>query len=162
MQHEISSVFDTVLNQANLDNEYIEQVFDYYREQFVNNKQVQVLSKSLKAKRGISHQSSNIGYCDRTLGSHLSSTRSYEGAAIRGCLMRYGLIKATGHELFRSCVVFPEYEGKKLIGATGIRVAMRIRHWEKDVIRWVKPEPNAYIHQGMALIRQLVDEKTRH
>jgi DNA primase len=48
-----------------------------------------------------------IGYADRTLGPKLPSKESRAGRDIRGRLEALGLFRASGHEHFNGCVVFP-------------------------------------------------------
>src|SRR5262249_39677341 len=48
-----------------------------------------------------------IGYADRTLGLKLPKKDSKSGQAIRERLQEIGLFRATGHEHYSGCVVFP-------------------------------------------------------
>lgn len=60
----------------------------------------------------------DIGFCDRTLGKCIPKCRTPEGAAIRGRLQRSGLVRSSGHELFRGCIVFPTVEDGHIVSAT--------------------------------------------
>ena len=149
-----------VLGQLNLDELNIQQAFEYYRQryqlselaqEFVN--QCSSIDADLKCRTG-------IGYCDRTMGKQIPKARNGEGGSIRGSLLRSGLIRATGHELFRGCVVFPIYhENGNVLSAVGYRVG-RIRRNDNAVIYWHRPEPKAYVETGMSLAKELIREQT--
>ena len=151
-----------VLGQLNLDELNIQQAFEHYRQryqlselaqEFVN--QCGSIDADLKCCTG-------IGYCDRTMGKQIPKARNCEGGRIRGSLLRSGLIRATGHELFRGCVVFPTYhENGNVLSAVGYRVG-RIRRNGSAVIYWHRPEPKAYVETGMSLAKELIREQTYH
>jgi len=151
-----------ILGNVNVDEVYILQVFEYYRQRYLSSKLAQEFVFLSERIPDEIRENTLVGFCDRTLGSQLPGRRTFDGGPIRGCLQRFGLIKASGHELFRGCVVFPEEdENHQFITAVGYRVASRIRRWESPVIYWQKPEPQAFIANGMNSIRQMIHEQTR-
>ncbi len=84
----------------------LRQVLDYYHERLKENPAALAYLK----KRGITAEAIDtfrIGFVDRTLGLRLPQNNRKEGAAIRARLTRLGIIRKTGHEHFRGCVVFP-------------------------------------------------------
>ena len=51
-----------------------------------------------------------IGFVDRTLGHQFPSHQLKAGAEIRKRLKSLGILKASGHELFRGCIVVPFFD----------------------------------------------------
>jgi hypothetical protein len=152
----------SALGQVNLDDAYIRQAFDYYRKRY----QVSELAQRFVANSCIIENefrlNMSIGYCDRTMGRHIPKVKTCEGTVIRGCLQRAGLIRASGHELFRGCVVFPSYhEGGNVISAIGYRMG-RVRKGSKPVVYWHRPQPKAFVDKGMLLARELIHGKAYH
>ncbi|MCP4058045.1 MAG: hypothetical protein GY738_12160 [Pseudoalteromonas sp.] len=151
-----------VLGQLNIDEANIQQAFEYYRQRYQGSEFAKLfvsqncsIDKELKASRG-------IGYCDRTMGKHIPKARTFEGASIRGSLQRSGLVRASGHELFRGCVVFPNYhENGNIISAVGYRIG-RIRSGESAVVYWHRPDPKSFIDIGMSLAKELLHGPAQH
>jgi DNA primase len=151
-----------VLGQLNLDELNIQQAFDYYRARYQQSNSAQAFVANSVIIDDDIKQRDFIGYCDRTMGKHIPKTKTYEGAAIRGSLQRSGLVRASGHELFRGCVVFPMYhENGNVISAIGYRVG-RIRFSDKAIVYWRKPEPNAFVDVGMSFAKELIREQAYH
>ena len=96
------------------------------------------------------------------MGRNIPRAKTAEGAAIRGSLQRVGLIKATGHELFRGCVVFPTYNNNgTVISAVGYRIG-RVRSGDKTVVYWRRPEPKAFVDAGMSFAKELLHGQAYH
>jgi len=151
-----------VLGQINLDNLYIRQTFDYYQQRFnLSSFAKHFVSSSCRIAEE-HRESLDIGFCDRTMGKNIPKCRTPEGAAIRGSLQRCGLVRASGHELFRGCIVFPTLDNDGgVISAVGYRVG-RIRGSSKTIVYWHKPEPKAFVGVGMAFAKELIHEKAYH
>ncbi|GFD82385.1 hypothetical protein KUL118_52470 [Tenacibaculum sp. KUL118] len=151
-----------VLGQISLDAMNIQQVFGCYRQSFLTSiKAQQFVRDTCKIEEEFKSQI-GIGYCDRTMGKKIPKVRSPEGAAIRGSLQRCGLIRATGHELFRGCIVIPTVDSDgSIISAVGYRLG-RIRNGDKPVVYWHKPEPKAYVESGMSYAKELIHGQTYH
>jgi DNA primase catalytic core len=84
----------------------LRQVLDYYHERLKENPAALAYLK----KRGITAEAVatfRIGFVDRTLGLRLPQKNRKEGAEMRERLTRLGLLRDTGHEHLRGCVVFP-------------------------------------------------------
>jgi len=91
---------------AKEDAELMEQAIAYYQERLG---QTPAALEYLR-QRGISDEAVahfGLGYADRTLGLRLPEKNRKDGAAIREHLQRIGLYRASGHEHFNGCVVFP-------------------------------------------------------
>lgn len=146
-----------LLGQLNLDAMYLQQMFDFYHQRYLQSelaKQFVAASPRINAEL---RTCSLIGFCDRTLGKELPERRTFDGGAIRGSLQRQGLLMTSGHERFRGCVVFPELDAEqRIVAAVGFRVAVRLRHWDKPVVRWHKPEPGFYQQQGFNTVKELI------
>jgi hypothetical protein len=152
----------SVLGQINLDDLYIRQTFDYYQQQFnLSPRARQFVSSSCRIADEYG-ESLDIGYCDRTMGKNIPKCKTPEGAAIRGSLQRCGLVRASGHELFRGCIVFPTLDDVgNVISAVGYRVG-RIRGGSKAIVYWHKPDPKAFVDVGMAFAKELINAKAYH
>ena len=108
----------SVLGQINLDDLYIQQAFEHYQRQFACS---DIAQKFVHMNCLIEDQTQHIndvGFCDRTLGKCIPKCRTPEGAAIRGSLQRSGLVRSSGHELFRGCIVFPTIDSGQIVSAT--------------------------------------------
>ena len=151
-----------VLGQINLDDLHIKQVFEYYEQRYIQSELAQQFVKSSCRIDNQIGDSTVIGYCDRTMGKSIPKCRTSEGAAIRGSLQRCGLVRSSGHELFRGCIVFPLLDNDgNVMSAIGYRVG-RIRGGHKAIVYWHKPEPKAFVDVGMAFAKELINAKTYH
>ena len=151
-----------VLGQINLDELNIKQVFDYYQQRYQASHLAQQFVVSSCLIDDEFKCCLRIGLCDRTMGTNIPKARTPEGASIRGSLQRCGLIRATGHELFRGCIVIPTVDNNgSIISAVGYRIG-RIRNGDKPVVYWHKPEPKAYVETGMSYAKELIYGQTYH
>ncbi len=151
----------SVLGQINLDDLYIRQAFEHYHRQFTYSDMAQKFVHMNCLVDEHLQNLDDIGFCDRTLGKSIPKCRTPEGAAIRGSLQRSGLVRSSGHELFRGCIVFPTLEDGQIISATGYRVG-RIRGGDKAIVYWHKPEPKAFVDSGMNFAKELIHGQTYH
>lgn len=53
-----------------------------------------------------------LGYCDRTLGFKIPKANRKAGAAIRGQLLRLGILRDSGHEHLRGSLIVPVFDEK--------------------------------------------------
>ncbi len=60
-----------------------------------------------------------VGVADRTLGLRLPERNRVHGAELRAQLMRLGVLRPSGHEALRSCVVVPLRTGDQIVGWFG-------------------------------------------
>ena len=158
----ITNSYLDVLGQINLDELHIRQAFEYYQARYQKSKLVQ---RFVTASFSVDDDVKNavmMGYCDRTMGKHIPNVRTPEGAAIRGSLQRCGLIRSTGHELFRGCIVLPTAgDNGCIISAIGYRVG-RVRGGGKSIVYWRKPEPKAFVDAGLLFAKELIHGQTYH
>lgn len=151
-----------VLGQINLDDLHIQQAFDYYQQCYRLSSAAQEFVASSCRIVDEFRADLDLGFCDRTMGASIPKARTPEGAAIRGSLQRAGLIRSTGHELFRGCVVIPTVDSNGcIISAMGYRIG-RIRNGDKPVVYWHKPEAKAYVESGMSFAKELIHGQTYH
>jgi len=155
--------FANVIGQLSLDDIHISQAFEYYRQCYHQSELARdFVDNSERIPQSV-RQNDFVGFCDRTMGKSIPPRRSFEGGAIRGALQRCGLVRASGHELFRGCVVFPSMnEAGEIVSAIGYRVAPRIREWDKPVVVWTRPSPQDFEVKGMNVARELIHAKTVH
>jgi DNA primase catalytic core len=110
--------------------EQLKQVVDYYHETLKQSPE----ALAYLGERGIGSTEAidyfQLGYSNRTLGYHIPLKNRNEGASIRGNLEKAGVIRKTGHELFRGSVVIPvldetgrvlEMYGRKIKAASRYR-----------------------------------------
>lgn len=99
------------LDPAADDQKLLAQVIDYYHAG---------LKKTTEAldylrKKGITNPEAlsrfHLGYSDRSLGTKLPSHHVKAGRVIRERLQQVGLYRASGHEHFAGCIVFPVLAG---------------------------------------------------
>jgi DNA primase len=122
----LSSVVETDADMG----EQLKQVVDYYHETLKQSPE----ALAYLAERGIGSSEAidhfKLGYSNRTLGYHIPLKNRNEGASIRGNLEKAGVIRKTGHELFRGSVVIPvldetgrvvEMYGRKIKAASRYR-----------------------------------------
>jgi hypothetical protein len=145
-----------LLGNINQDEVYLQQLFGYYRECYLQDKSLQLFVKTSPRIPDEYREHSYIGLCDRTVGLLLPKTKTLDGGAIRGSLKQIGLFLPTGGELFRGCIVFTKRNNnKQILSAIGYRYGARIRPWQLPVIQWTKPELDNYINQGMKLVEEV-------
>lgn len=109
------------------DQRLLHQIVDYYHQDL---KKSPAALKYLK-KRRIDHPDVvshfKLGFSDRTLGAQLPLKNRKEGAAIRGKLQRLGIIKSSGHELFRGSITVPVIANGQVIQMYGRKVTQNLR-----------------------------------
>ncbi|MEO9943783.1 hypothetical protein [Paraglaciecola sp.] len=132
--------YETMMSMVSSDGILLTQTFDYYHNQLMANAQVcsQLTELGLKELNLVSGK---FGYCDRTLNRYINRSVTDEGGAFRGCLQRLALIKDTGHELFRGCVVEPIFNDEaEVIAACGVKLAKRVRRNAPQAIYWYRKD----------------------
>ncbi|MDP5054612.1 MAG: hypothetical protein NWP69_12540 [Congregibacter sp.] len=126
-----------VYNDGVADRLVINQVIDYYSE---------TLRKHTKAlaflqRRGLCHADLlahfRLGFADRSLGSQLRKLSHLQEETVRGALQRVGLLKASGHELFRGALLFPilDQDGQ-ILGGYGRRITPKLTANSAYHVHW--------------------------
>ena len=89
------------------DAKLLAQVIEYYQETLLASPEALEYLK----RRGIGSEEAiktfKLGFANRTLGYRLPEKNRVEGAAIRGQLQRWGVLRESGHEHFNGSVVMP-------------------------------------------------------
>ena len=157
------SSYMQLLEQLNLEDIYIQQTFEFYFQRYGEREDMKYFVQHSPRIPDELRSHQFIGVCDRTLSNEVPKSRNLTGGAIRGTLQTVGLITPTGNELFRGCAVFPEFDDKGgIVAAVGYRFGDRVRHWQKGVIRWQKPALDAYVHDALAFVREVIYAKACH
>ncbi len=134
-------------------------VFDYYRQCYLQNARYEHIVNSDRVPP-IQRDNQFIGVSNRTLGLQIPERNSAQGGKIRGTLLQVGLLKASGHELFRGCIVLPTKNSTgQFVSAVGYRYGTRIRHWQPSVIYWKRPDDFAYASNTIRSIREVLHGK---
>jgi len=93
---------------------------DYYASKLSENEKA---ISFLKSNRLASDVTLKVGFADRTLGKQLPNHRTGPGRELRSVLQRAGILKATGHEIFRGFVTVPLSDANGIVtGVYGLRV----------------------------------------
>lgn len=151
-----------VLGSANLEDVYISQLFEYYQQRYCQSVLAQQFVESNCRIKDDFSNPAMIGLCDRTIGKNIPKRKTPEGAAFRGSLQRCGLIRASGHELFRGCIVFPSHDDiGNVVSAVGYRFG-RIREGDKAVVYWHKPDPQSFVDIGMSFAKEMIRAQAYH
>jgi DNA primase len=106
----------------------LSQVIDYYHTTLKQSPE----ALEYLTKRGINSAEAidtfRLGYSNRTLGYHIPQKNRDEGAEIRGALEKLGIIRSTGHELFRGSIVIPVINEEQCITEIyGRKIGDRLR-----------------------------------
>ncbi|GAC27424.1 hypothetical protein [Brumicola pallidula] len=153
---------EEIFGQLTVEDMYIKQAFDFYRDCLLGSDNKRLIASSLTTIPTELQSHAYTGICDRTLGLHIPNGRTLEGGAIRDQLQHCGLLTAKGGELFRGCVVFPKRdEFGHFVSAVGYRYG-RVRSWQPAVIRWHKPELGQFVIDGMKLVKEIAYAKAKH
>ena len=152
--------YHAALAQIDVGETYIKQLFDYYHQCFVESDWACMFVENAVAIPNDLKEHSFPCLCLRKLSMQIDSRRTLEGGAIRGALQQDGLLLATGGELFRGCIVFPDIdENDHISSPVGYRFAKRIRRGKSPVVHWQRPESEHLITQSMTTIQEVIHEK---
>ncbi len=134
-------------------------MFDHYRQTYLLSDYAQTFVRSSDRVPKRYRRHLLMGYCNRSFGAILPRDRTNEGGAIRGCLKRYGLLKPSGHELFRGCVVVPSRnKAGHYVSAKGYRTTDRPNRWSSIEVYWRKPKADDFIRLGLSDIKCLIND----
>ena len=138
------------------DDQLLERVADHYRQAFARS------ARAVRwlAERGVDRavaDSVGVGWSDRTLGLTLPSPDRAGGRRLRARLQRLGVLRPTGHEQFRGCVVVPVRGGDgAVVQICGLRVDRPQRRSDRptapiDEVRWLAG-PEAAVCNSHAIL----------
>lgn len=98
-----------------------------------------------------------LGFADRSLCQRLPDSESLEGGAIRGCMQRIGLLRASGHEHFHGALVVPVLNnGGDVVDVYGRYIAPKLRHGGHYHITLFRPSRGVFNQQALALSTEVV------
>ncbi len=104
------------------DVELLDTIVGHWHERLLASDERDVILSSLGLSLSDAEQL-RIGICDRTLGLRLPDRRWKVGAAIRERLTDLGVMRGSGHESFRGCVVVPVIDSSgEVVAVTGRRI----------------------------------------
>ncbi|WP_371196116.1 hypothetical protein [Glaciecola sp. SC05] len=126
-----------ILSVSDFQEQVIEQLLDYYHSRLLCNLATLRKLESIGVSKTIIKKY-KIGLCDRTLNHHVDHSRTPEGASVRGVLEVHGLIRPSGHEELRGCLVVPLFDENGLIaGVFAKRLAQYIRRNGRRFTLWL-------------------------
>jgi hypothetical protein len=108
------------------DSALLESVLDHYARALVTSAPAARWLRS----HGISNEVAvrfHVGFCDRSYGNSIPRSNCVEGRAIRERLSSLGLLRGSGHEVFRGCLTVPVCgPGGEVAGLYGIRISANL------------------------------------
>jgi hypothetical protein len=114
-------------------------VFSYYHQSLLGSERAMRFVAALRFDDPGLVEHLYLGYADRTLGQQLPSDTTATGAAVRGMLRRLGLLKASGHEYLRGCVVLPLFHNdRRILGAYAFQVDIFEKQKRLESVSWVR------------------------
>lgn len=124
-------------NDGMADNLVVNQVLDYYSQTLRNHTKALAYLQG----RGICQPDLvaqfRLGFADRSLGAQLRTLSHLEEETVRGALMRVGLLRDSGHELFRGALVFPMLDqGGNILGCYGRRITPKLTAHSAYHVHW--------------------------
>ena len=89
------------------DDEALGQVAQYYHDTLLRSDEAlgYLEKRGLRCEEAIKHF--RLGFADRTLGYHLPEKNRRAGSELRGRMQKLGVLRPSGHEHLRGCVVVP-------------------------------------------------------
>ncbi len=125
--HECIVPLDYSFNIDVSDNEMCLQVVNYYYNTLKEKPNVLIALQKMGIDKSEAIDTFKLGFSDRTFGNLLPEKNRKEGMAKRGQLQRIGILKASGHELFRGSLVVPVIENGFVHQMYGHKVAKKLR-----------------------------------
>lgn len=138
------SAFDPGLDDAEL----LEAVLAHYRAALGEATAVHAWLVEHGVRHGEIVERFGLGFSDRTLGLSLPITARAAGRELRGRLQRLGVLRSSGHEQFRGCLVVPVRDGEgRIVQCYGRRVNRPQQRGEPAVeVLWFPAPPTGLWH----------------
>lgn len=127
-------------NDGMADNLVVNQVLDYYSDTLRSHAKALAYLQGRGIYQPDLLATFRLGFADRSLGAQLRKLSHLQEETVRGALLRVGLLKGSGHELFRGALVFPmlDQDGR-ILGGYGRRITPKLTahsayhvHWHLD------------------------------
>jgi hypothetical protein len=106
---------------ASFDAELLDAVIDHWHQCLMEAPERDVVLKGLGVKHALA-EALRIGLSDRSLGLRIPGRRWKAGLAMRTRLSEFGILRDTGHEAFRGCVVVPIVNERGVVALYGHRL----------------------------------------
>ena len=119
--------FNKPFDSEKSDNEILHHVINYYHTTLKNTPTALKLLQQMAIDKGDVIDHFKLGFSDRTFGNLLPEKNRKEGAALRGRLQRLGILKPSGHELFRGSLVVPVIENGMVKQIYGYKLSKKLR-----------------------------------
>lgn len=112
-----------LFSEGDSDEELLEKVVSHYQERLEHDRG----ARAYLLKRGLLDDDVikrfQLGFCDRTLGYRMPQKTCSAGEKLRGQLMKLGVLRESGHEHLRGCIIVPlRDDSGKLVQLYGRRV----------------------------------------
>lgn len=127
-------------NDGMADNLVINQVLDYYSETLRHHTKAQAYLQGRGIYQPDLLAQFRLGFADRSLGAQLHKLSHLQEETVRGALLRVGLLRDSGHELFRGALLFPMLDPHgQILGCYGRRITPKLTahsayhvHWHRE------------------------------
>jgi DNA primase len=132
-------------------------VAGFYHDALKTNPKALAFLQGLGLRNGQVVEHFQIGVSDRTLGYRLPATNRKAGAELRGRLQALGILRETGHEVFRGCLTVPIFDAdRRLVTIYGHRTEVDTRkHDGPDV--WLGGKPiGTFNGEAFGVSREIV------
>jgi len=99
----------------------------------------------------------NLGFADRTLGLRLQKLDKSEEEVSRGSLLRLGLLKSSGHELFYGAITFPILnQERQMVGCYGRRITPKLGSKSFYYVHWKTSEAGFFNVQALQVSESII------
>ena len=105
----------------------LSQVVDFYHNRLKQNPEALSYLQKIGVDTSEVVKHFKLGVSNRTLGNILPEKNRKEGAALRGKLQRIGILKSSGHELFRGSIVVPIFDNGVVKQIYGRKISNHLR-----------------------------------
>lgn len=124
-------------NNGMADNLVVNQVLDYYSQTLCSDTKALAYLQGRGIYQPDLLAQFRLGLADRSLGLQLRKLSFLEEETVRGALMRVGLLRDSGHELFRGALVFPMLnQDGKILGCYGRRITPKLTAHSAYHVHW--------------------------
>ncbi len=139
------------------DRELLKSVVAFYHETLKKSPEALQYLERRGFRNGEAVDRFTIGYANRTLGYRLPHKNRKTGWELRSRLTKTGIYRASGHEHFAGCVVFPIFdEGKNVLGIYGRRIAAHMMNHEPKHLYLPGPHKGVWNLEALGGAKEII------
>ena len=118
-----------------LEQQELRLVVDHYHRSLQASERAALFLESRRLTDPAVVEAFHLGLCDRSLPGVLPSVDTVIGGAVRGRLHRLGILRASGHEQLRGCLVVPVFD--EAGGIANVYARRLVDHVRKDSVQHI-------------------------